>query len=142
MNVKLFIATLGLGLLVTSTADAQLVSADIHIGTGPVASRLLIGERYPSYHRSYGYRTPARFVVERHAPRRIVVERFHGGRGFERSRYHQVRVYYDGRDRYYDGYGDGLREVTLYERDGRYYRDCERNDDRDHQEYGHHSYQH
>jgi hypothetical protein len=141
MNVKLFAASLGLGLLVASTAQAQIVSADILIGTGPVAGRVTIGDRYPSYRDHYAYRAPVRrVVVERYRPRVIVVERFHRGR--DRARYHdrgrfrQVRAYYDGRGHYYDGYCAGLREVTVYEQDGHYYRDNDRyDDDRDDHSY-------
>jgi hypothetical protein len=71
-----------------------------------------------------GYRRPAYHEM--------AVYRMHRGYGWWRNRgYHAVTVWYDiDRDRYYDHrerYRDGLREVVIYERNGRYY-----DDDRDH----------
>ncbi|MEO8201855.1 MAG: hypothetical protein ABI679_15095 [Gemmatimonadota bacterium] len=134
MKVTLLAATLGLGFLAASPAHAQ-VSADIQIGNGPVAGRIIVGDHYPVHRDVYVRRYPVRrVVVDRYQPRVIAVERFHRGHGW--SKHHQrdyrpVHVYYDGRSRYYDRYQRGLREVTVYQFDGRYYRDDDRDfDDR------------
>lgn len=78
---------------------------------------------------------PSRTVVvvaprryERPVYREVAVARMHRGHGWWRTRgYHAIRVWYDvDRDRYYDHgdrYRDGLREVVIYERDGRFYDD-------------------
>ena len=132
MKVTILAATLGLGLLSAPPVQAQRVSADILIGSGPVAGRVLIGNPYPLHRDIYVQRYPVRrVVVERYAPRVIVVERFHRGRSrarFHRQNYRPVFVYYDGRSRYYDRYQAGLREVRVYELDGRYYRVDDRYD--------------
>ncbi len=140
MSVKLFSAALVAGLAFLATpAQAQRVSADVVVR---------IGDRYP-----YGTRpivvprrVPARrvIVVERYAPRVIIVERVRHPRGhaygyWKKHGYRPVQIYYDAAyGRYYDRYDryhPGLREVTVWERDGRYYRtwhddDCDH--DRDH----------
>jgi len=117
-----------IGLVVASAAvlspraaPAQRVSADIHVASWPVAGTIHIGDR------PYGYdgRPRARYVVEERVyPRVIVVERRRGHfRDFKHwRRAKRIVVYYDGRDRYYDGYSPGYREITAYECDGRYYR--------------------
>jgi hypothetical protein len=82
-------------------AAAQRVTAEVRIGSGP---------------RDYG--GPAYDEV--------VVYRAHRGHGWWRHRgYRAVTAWYDDdRDRYYDHLDrDGLREVVIYERDGRYYGD-------------------
>lgn len=94
-------------------ADAQ-VSGTIVIGGGPIGGVVHIGE--PRIVRPRGRVV----VVERHAPRVIVVEKWGKGR-----RHGHVRrmVYYDRRyDRYYDRYRPGLIEIYVYEHKGRYYR--------------------
>ncbi|MGH7656937.1 MAG: hypothetical protein ACREL6_01795 [Gemmatimonadales bacterium] len=129
----LFLAT---GLIV-QPAEAQRVSADIIIGNGPVAGRVIVGRPHIRHH---GRRV---VVVDRFAPRRYVVHRYrvkHVGRGHAYGHvrglrylpgYHPIRVYYDVRgDRYYDHRRPGLREVVLYERGGRYYRDWDDRHDR------------
>ncbi len=111
---------------------AQRVVADIAIGQGPVQGHIIIGDRY---HPRPDYRY--------HSGRTVIVYRTHRGHGwYRRHGYRAIRVWYDpAYDRYYerrDGYRRGLREVMLYERDGRYYRDDWRDDrrrrvsDRDH----------
>jgi hypothetical protein len=105
-------------------AQAQHVSADIAIGGGPVAGRIIVGDPY--------YRHPDYY----HRPvyREIIVVRGHRGQGWYRHRgYRQVRVYYDsGRDCFYDRpYYRGLRAIDVYHHDGRYYYDGDRYSDRD-----------
>ena len=123
MKVAIVTAALGLGLLGSAApAEAQVIRAEI-----------ILGE--PRYHDRvvHVYNRPARrVVVHRYAPRVIVVERFHRGRGHykhHRRDYRRVRAWYD-RDRavYYDAYRPGLREVTVYHAGGRYYDDYERYD--------------
>ena len=108
-------------------AQAQQVSADISIGGGPVAGRIIVGDPYYR-HPTYRYHP---------AYREIVVVRAHRGRGWYRQhRYRPVRVYYDSyRDHYYERpYYEGLRMVVVYQDGGRYYhdgdwRDASRRDD-------------
>lgn len=131
MKATLFAAGLVLATsLVVQPAEAQRVSADIIVGSGPISGRVILGR--PAI-RHYPRRT---VVVERYAPRRYVVHRYVArshGRGYARGHYKRlrhergyraVRVWWDDRhDAYYDRHVRGLREVTIYERDGRYYRD-------------------
>jgi hypothetical protein len=141
---RLRFAPIALGLAVAaSPAKAQQVSAGIGVIDGPLTAHILIGQPY--YPRPVAV-VPRRWVVVGpYAPRLIVVERVHRGVGFWRHHgFNRVSAYYDrDNDRYYDRYDRryaGLREVELYERDGRYYRDdrdgdrgrcleSERNDD-------------
>lgn len=120
-----------------SLATAQRVSADIRIGSGPIDGRILVGEPVGVHSRRIidvgprDYGRPAYGEFE--------VYRVHRGHGWWRNRgYRAVTVWYDiDRDRYYDHRyydqraRDGLREVIIYERDGRYYGDrYDRRDDR------------
>lgn len=115
-------------------AQAQHIVADIGIQQGPVSGHVVIG--------SPGYVRPRAHIEIRTgyrpypAPRTVVVYRRHYGRQWYHQRgYRPVRVWYDGdHDRYYDRYDErcaGLREVEVYEYDGRYYRDEVRADLRD-----------
>jgi hypothetical protein len=131
--------------MAASPAPAQIVQAGVVIRSGPVRGHVVVGEPVV-------YREPVRrvVVVERYQPRTIVVERFDARRyprgWWRRHGYAVTTVYYDDRDdRYYDrriSTHRGLREVTVYVRDGRYYRvdrddrderyyRRDRNDDRD-----------
>jgi len=137
MKVLLSTAALALGLIALPEAKAQTIRAEVIIGD--------------PYYRDRDYRDRVvhvydrpvrRVVVHRYEPRVIVVNRYHPGRArghYKHGRdYRAVRAWYD-RDRrvYYDGYRSGLREVTVYQIDGRYYddyqydrRDRDRYDDR------------
>jgi hypothetical protein len=118
--------------LAARTAHAQHVSADIFIGGGPVAGHVAVGEpRYPPvYAPVVVYPQPRRVMfIDRYPPPRVVVvEPMNRGRGW--WKHHSLRpvaLYYDPGhgayyDRYYRGY-PGLRQVTVYESDGRYYQD-------------------
>jgi len=134
MQTRTYGIALAALLLLPAAAPAQHVVADIRIGEGPISGRLFLGDPYgPSAHVVVDAR---RRVPEYHRPpahREIVVYRAHRGEGWWRSNhYRTVRVWYDAdRDYYYDHPyrdGRGLREVVLYERDGRYYRDDDRFD--------------
>ncbi|HXE56678.1 MAG TPA: hypothetical protein VNK43_01645 [Gemmatimonadales bacterium] len=121
------LGTLALGLVAAPLA-AQAVTADIHV---------VLGDRHPD-HPVY-HRIPARrvVVVERYAPRVIVVERVrHPHRHHRRVErfwrkhgYRPVVVYFDRHHGvFYDRYDrrkPGLREVVVWERDGRYFTDRE-----------------
>jgi hypothetical protein len=103
--------------------QAQQISADIVLHSGPVRGHVIVGDAYSTYRR------PAVVVYQRPA-RVIVVERFRHHRHhrhWKRHGYRQVTVYYrDGR--YFDRYDrrhPRMREVMVYERDGRYYRHCD-----------------
>ena len=127
---RMLFAPLALGLAVVGSPAQAQVSAGIHIVDGPIAAHILVGE--PQYRRPVTVYPRRRVVVvERYAPRVLLVERIHRGEGYWRHRgFNRISAYYDReRDVYYDRYDrhyPGLREVVLYERGGRYY--C---DDRD-----------
>lgn len=96
---------------------AQRVSADIHIGSWPVAGTIHIGDRY-----ARPRPIPARIVV---------VERRHGGPFWRGHGARVVRVYYDPYDRrFYDRYYRGLEEVSVYQYGDHYYRLDDRYHDR------------
>jgi len=124
--MKTAIVTGGIALALTlqSPAAAQMVEAGVVIRSGPVAGHVVITDPAPVYHR------PERrvVVVERYAPRVVVVEhvRAHRGHGWwKKNGYRAVVVYYDVRHgRFYDRWHHdrrGIREVIVYERRGRYY---------------------
>jgi hypothetical protein len=135
MKALLFTTALSLGLVALPEANAQVIRAEVIIGHPYYRDRVV-----------HVYDRPVRRrVVHRYEPRVIVVDRYHPGRARGHYKHHSrgfrsVRAWYD-RDRavYYDGYRHGLREVTIYELDGRYYdnyradyrRDRDRYDDRD-----------
>jgi hypothetical protein len=120
--------------LIATPLQAQRVSAEVVLRSGPVAGHVVVEDRQPAYrHREVYRREPGRrMVVERYQPRVIVIERFDHRHGKRWNRDHHrdhgyrlVTVYYaDGRyyDRYDPHYSD-VREVVVYERDGRFYRD-------------------
>ena len=130
--------------LAAAPLEAQRVSADIRIGSGPVDGRVIINP--PIY-----YGRPRPIIVV--APRPIVVERIRFDRRFDRrwaydrhsrkdwerwqrdydhwrrdwyrrlGRDSRIIVYYDRRDDcFYDRFRPGLEEVSVYEQDGRFYR--------------------
>ena len=128
MNATVFAGTLLTGLVLTAPVSAQQVAASIRIGSGPVAGHVVVAQGYSSYRPPVVYRHPdARrvVVVDRYAPRVIVVERARAHRHeryWAHHGYRPVTLYYvDGR--YYDRYVRGrvVREIVVYERDGRYY---------------------
>lgn len=95
--------------LIAAPLESQTVSAEVVIRAGAPESG----------------RAPRRVIVERSAPRVIVIERMrvHHGRHWRRHGYRQVVVYYVG-GRYYDLYPrrrSRVREIVVYERGGRYY---------------------
>ena len=129
--------------LVASSLEAQAVSANVVLRSGPVAGHVVVSDGYSTYLRApvvVYRRPPVRrvVVVERHAPRVVIVERVHRHqprRYWKRHGFRPVTLYYlDGR--YYErlpGRAYGAREVTVYEREGRYYADCDHERyDRDH----------
>ncbi|MGE0354263.1 MAG: hypothetical protein AB7I33_13115 [Gemmatimonadales bacterium] len=118
---------LATGLAAAAPAQAQVIAADVIIGGGPVSGRVVIGDPYPRHAEIYRHQ-PRRVVVVRHAPRVIVVHRVHHRgwreRHYQRHGYRSIRVYWDQRHgRFFDSYRPGLREVSVYERNGQYYRD-------------------
>lgn len=106
--------------LIATPAQGQVVSGEVVVRSGPVAGRVVVGDEYSSYRQARRV-----VVVERYAPRVIVVQRMRHGHGkhWRRHGYHRVVVYrVDGRyyDRHYPS-RHGMQEVVLYEQDGRYY---------------------
>jgi hypothetical protein len=101
--------------------SAQHVTADIAIGSGPVSGRILIGDPYP-HHDVVVHRHPAHRPVYRE----VIIIRGHRGHGwYRRHGYRTVRVWYDATHHaYYSVHPgrnySGLREIEVYERDGRY----------------------
>ncbi len=113
-------------------AQAQQVSADISIASGPIAGRVIVGDepyRHPTYYHRPAYRE-------------VIVVREHRGRGWYHNHrgYRAVRVYYDAqRDCYYDRpYYRGLRAMIVYQNNGRYYYDGDRYDRSDRYRDGYH----
>lgn len=138
MRTSILAGSVLAALSLTVPLSAQSIAADVILHSGPIAGHISINDGYPTY-----YHRPVRrvVVVERVAPRVIVVERFHGrghGRGhghgkhWKRHGYRPVTVYYvDGR--YYDRYDrhhPRVRRIVVYERSGRYYRDWDDHHDR------------
>ena len=142
MRTSIATGSLLTALLLAQPAHAQQVLADVVLQSGPVAGHVIIGDTYSTYGRQrVVYRRPPvrRVVVVEQAPRVIVVERarYRGQDEWRRFGYRPVTLYYvDGRyfDRSFNG--GGARQVVVYERGGRYYRDCDRDDryDRDRSE--------
>lgn len=127
MRASIIAGSLVAGLLSTAPLQAQRIGADVVVRTGPIAGHVVIGDGYSTYRRPVARRV---VVVERYAPRVVVVERVHRkrhGKHWRRHGYRPVVVYYvDGR--YYDrplAARYGARELLVYERDGRYYHDCD-----------------
>jgi hypothetical protein len=104
MKTSIVVGGMALGLLLAARpVPAQMVQAGVVIRSGPVSGHVIVGEPAPVV----VYREPARrvVVVDRYAPRVIVVESLRG---------------------------PGLRRVEVYERGGRFYRwDDNRSRDRD-----------
>ena len=135
MVVRIVAGSLLATLLAAAPATAQNVAADVLVRSGPVAGRVVIGNGYSTYRRPVVVeRRPAArrvVVVERYAPRVIVVERVHShrfSRAWARHGYRPVALYYvDGR--YYDRWSERWPravEVVVYQRGDRYYvSDCE-----------------
>lgn len=132
MYARIAAGSLLAGLLAAaSPAGAQNVAAEVVFGGGPVAGHVVVGDGYSTYRRPpvivHRYPVARRVVVvERYAPRIIVIERVHrygSARAWARHGYRPVTLFYrDGR--YYDRWADGwprAREVVVYERDGRFY---------------------
>ena len=126
--MKTAIVTGGIALALTlhSPAAAQMVEAGVVIRSGPVTGHVVIADPEPVYYR------PERrvVVVDRYAPRVIVVEHVRGHHGradkwWKRHGYRPVVLYYDVRyGRFYDRWHRdrrGIREVIVYERRGRFY---------------------
>ena len=112
----------------TRPGTAQRVSADIHIGSGPVAGTIRIGGR-PEY-RMYG--RPRRAYAEEVYPVRVAVERRHGWNPRRHQNARLVVVFYDRDcDLYFDRYHRGLEEVRVYQDGGRYFRGDDDRDDRE-----------
>ena len=123
------------GLVLVASLEAQQVSADIAVRSGPIAGRVLVTDGYSTYRQ--------RRVVYREAPRVIVIERVHRHRGhWKRHGFRPMTVYYVN-GRYYDRwYGNprGVRRVVVYERHGRYYEECDRDDHNGRYDHGRHDW--
>lgn len=124
------------GFTLLGSPTAAQVRGDVIIHSGPISGRVIIGPTYPRPHEVVVYRPlPARrvMVVERYAPRVVVVERGHRPHGrahgwYRKHGYRPMTLYYhDGRffDRvWYDrGYvrDPRFQVVVVYERGGRFY---------------------
>jgi hypothetical protein len=134
MVARIVAGSLLASLLAAVPSAAQTVAADVIVRSGPVAGHVVVGDGYSTYRRPVVERRPVArrvVVVERYAPRVVVVERvrFHrSSRAWARHGYRPITLYYvDGR--YYDRWSDRwprAAEVVVYQRAGRYYvSDCE-----------------
>jgi hypothetical protein len=114
-------------LAVPRAATAQRVVADITIRQGPIAGRVVVGDPYLRQPRRVYLAAPRPYDYRPYHT--VTVYHLHHGTGWYRSNgYRATRIWYDaGRAAWYDGrydrYPGTLREVTVYERDGRYYQD-------------------
>jgi hypothetical protein len=127
MNTSIIAGSLIAALSLAAPLHGQQVAADVVIRTGPVAGHVVVNG-YSTYRRPV--------VVYRRAPARVIVverishrQRGHGRDGWKRG-YRAVTLWYGG-GRYYDRYVreyPGLREVVVYERGGRFYRDADADD--------------
>jgi len=124
------------GLTTAVPLQAQRVQAGVVVRSGPVAGHVVIGDGYSTYRQPVVRRV---VVVER--PRIVAVERVHRHRPakhWSRRGYRPVTLYYwDGR--YYDRrvrHRHGVHTIVVWERDGRYYHDCD--DDREWRHERHH----
>ncbi|MFL5518838.1 MAG: hypothetical protein ACJ8DJ_21990 [Gemmatimonadales bacterium] len=140
MSARIVAGSLLATLFVAAPAAAQNVAADVLVHSGGVVGQVTVGDTYARYRRRpvvIVHRRPAArpvVVVERYAPRVVVVERLHGhrsSRAWARQGYRPVTLYYrDGR--YYDYWSERWPTATVvvvYERGGRYYTaDCENRD--------------
>jgi hypothetical protein len=109
---------------------AQTVDAGVVIHSGPVTGHVVVGE-------------PPPVVVYEPAREIVVVEHIHVPHGnahgwWKKHGYHPVTRYYDGDSYYARPYKGGaeLREVVVYERDGRYYDEWQEHG-HDHGHHGH-----
>ena len=142
MNATVFAGSLLSGLMLTAPLSAQQIAANVFVRGGPIAGHVVVENGYSTYRRPpvlvYRHPEARRVVVERYAPRVIVVERARAHRHADywaRHGYRPVTLYYvDGR--YYDRWvgGRGVREIVVYEQGGRYYQDCDDHRDRDHRD--------
>ena len=108
-------------LALPAAAQAQHVSADISIASGPVVGRVILGGP------DYGY------YHSRPAYREVIVVQQHRGRGwYHRRGLRPIRVYYDSyRDCWYDRpYYSGLNAVVVYQDRDRYFYDGDWDRDR------------
>ena len=143
------------GLVFVAFPMQAQVSADVVLRGGSVAGQVAVGDAYSTYRREpVVYRRPVRrvVVVERPAARLIVVDRMHRHRPvhyWRRHGFRPVTLYYvDGR--YYDRpvHRPYAREVSVWEREGRFYDECDdrgrhdRDHDRDHRNHDHRDHDH
>jgi hypothetical protein len=121
MNTSIVAGSLLAALSLAAPLHAQQVAAHVVIRSGPVAGHVVVGDGYSTYRRA-----PARIIV---------VERVSGrhaghARHWRKGGYREVTLWYsDGR--YYDRYvrdWPPMRRVVVYERGGRFYRDCDDDD--------------
>jgi hypothetical protein len=114
MKAGIAVGLIAVGLtLATAPAEAQRVSADI---------RIHAGDRYSTYERRPAERV---VVVERYAPRAIVIERFqhrNHRKDWRRYGYRPVTIYYNN-GRFFESWrGRGAaRQIVVFERGGHYY---------------------
>lgn len=124
MKTSIVAGPLLAALSLVAPLHGQQVAADVVVRSGPVAGHVVIGDGYSTYRRQVVYRrAPARVIVVE----RMRQHRHHHARQWRRYGYRPVTLYYvDGR--YYDRYVRGrqeVREIVVYERDGRFYRECD-----------------
>lgn len=128
MNTSIVAGSLLAALSLVTPLQGQQVSGSVVIRSGPVAGHVVVGNGYSTYRRPV--------VVYRRAPARVIVvervARRHPGhaRDWRTRGYRPVTLWYYG-GRYYDQRVRGwpaMREVVVYERDGRFYQDPDHDD--------------
>jgi hypothetical protein len=119
-------AVLLTALLALPAPAAAQVSGEIALGGYPIGGWIRFGER-PRYVEVVPYRPRGGriVIVERQAPRMVVLERWHRHKHDRHCRHdglHRRIIYYDRYgDRYYDRYRPGLIRVEVIIHDGRYF---------------------
>jgi hypothetical protein len=127
MNTSIVAGSLLVALSLASPLGAQ-VAADVAVRSGPVAGRVVVGDGYSTYRRPVEYRRvmPARVIVVE----RVYVRHHRLAGHWRRQGFRPVVLYYrDGR--YYDRsvYGSPMmRQVVVYEWNGRFYQECDERD--------------
>lgn len=126
MRTSVVVSSLIAGFVsVAAPMQAQRVEVGVAVRSGPIVGQVAVRDGYSTYRRPVARRV---VVVER--PRIVTVERVHrhgSARQWSRRGYHAVTLYY-WEGRYYDrpvGRRHDVRTIVVWERNGRYYYECE-----------------
>lgn len=109
------LALLGAGLSLITVAEAQ-VMADIRVGSGPVAGRVIVGDPYVVVNRPVVVRRPVTYLIPVERMRRK------DARWLYRRGWQPMTVWFDGRQFIHPAstWRRHYQEVVVFERGGRY----------------------